>query len=109
QGSYALGILFKDFPGKIFATRKDSPLIVAVSENGNYIASDIPAVLKYTNKYYQLEQGEIAVIEKDKVTVYDIGHNIVEKKLLVADWDIDAAEKGGYDHFMIKEINEEPA
>ncbi|MBE6623715.1 MAG: glutamine--fructose-6-phosphate transaminase (isomerizing) [Ruminococcaceae bacterium] len=108
QGSYALGIIFKDVPGKIFATRKDSPLIIAVSESGNFIASDIPAVLKYTNKYYQLEQGEIAIVEKDKVTVYGLDGQIIEKKLCVADWDIDAAEKGGWDHFMIKEINEEP-
>ncbi len=108
QGSYALGIIFKDVPEKIFATRKDSPLIIAVSESGNFIASDIPAVLKYTNKYYQLEQGEIAIVEKDKVTVYGLDGQIIEKKLCVADWDIDAAEKGGWDHFMIKEINEEP-
>ncbi len=108
QGSYALGIMFKEHPGKIFSARKDSPLIIAVSEKGNYIASDIPAVLKYTNRYYQLEQGEIAVVENDKVTVYDLNKKVVDKKLLTADWDIDAAEKGGYDHFMIKEINEEP-
>lgn len=108
EGSYALGIIFKEAPGKIFATRKDSPLIIALSDKGNFIASDIPAVLKHTNKYYQLEQGEIAVVESDKVTVYDANDNIIEKKLCVADWDIDAAEKGGYDHFMIKEINEEP-
>lgn len=109
QGSYALGILFKDYPGKIYAARKDSPLIIAVSANGNFIASDIPAVLRHTNKYYQLEQGEIAVVEKDKVTVYDKKRSVVNKQLFVADLDIDAAEKGGYEHFMIKEINEEPA
>lgn len=107
-GSYALGIMFKDHPGKIFSARKDSPLIIATAQSGNFIASDIPAVLKHTNKYYQLSQGEIAVVEKDKVTVYDLNKNIIEKEIMTADWDIDAAEKGGYEHFMIKEINEEP-
>ncbi len=108
QGSYALGIIFNDHPGKIFATRKDSPLIVALSDKGNYIASDIPAVLKHTNKYYQMEQGEIAVVESSSVTVTDVNKNKIEKEVMVADWDINAAEKGGYAHFMIKEIHEEP-
>lgn len=108
KGSYALGILFRDMPDRIYATRKDSPLIVALSDKGNYIASDIPAVLKYTNRYYRLEQGEIAVIEKDSVQVFDQFGKKIEKEVLSADWSIDAAEKGGYDHFMIKEIHEEP-
>lgn len=108
RGSYALGIIFNEHSGKIFATRKDSPLIVAISEKGNFIASDIPAVLKHTNKYYQLDEGEIAIVEKDKVTVFDKDDKIVEKSICTADWDIGAAEKGGYEHFMIKEIHEEP-
>ncbi len=108
DGSYALGIIFDIFPGKIYAARKDSPLIVAISDKGNYIASDIPAVLKHTNRYYQLEKGEIAVVEKDNVTVYGADGEPIEKEIMTADWDIDAAEKGGYEHFMIKEIHEEP-
>lgn len=108
EGSYALGIIFDKHPGKIFAARKDSPLIVALSENGNFIASDIPAVLKHTNRYYQLEQGEIAIVEKDKVTVYDEFGSVAKKEVLTADWDVGSAEKGGYEHFMLKEINEEP-
>lgn len=108
EGSYALGIIFDKYPGKIFAVRKDSPLIVALSENGNFIASDIPAVLKHTNRYYQLEQGEIAIVEKDKVTVYDEFGSVANKEVLTADWDVGSAEKGGYEHFMLKEINEEP-
>ncbi len=107
-GSYALGIIFKNFPGKIFAVRKDSPLIIAVSDKGNFIASDIPAVLKYTNKYYQLLQDEIAVVEKDSVTIYNTNKEVLNKELITADLDIDAAEKCGYPHFMIKEINEGP-
>ncbi len=109
SGSYALGIMFKDYPGKIFATRKDSPLIVAISDNGNFIASDIPAVLKYTNKYYQMEKGEIAIVEENSVTIIDSESKPVEKELLVADWSVDAAEKGGFEHFMKKEIFEEPS
>ena len=108
KGSYALGIIFSDHPGKIYATRKDSPLIVALSDQGNYIASDIPAVLKHTNKYYQMEQGEIAVVESSCVTVTDLDGKTVNKEVQVANWDINAAEKSGYDHFMIKEIHEEP-
>lgn len=109
NGSYAFGILFKDFPGKIYATRKDSPLIVALSDKGNYIASDIPAVLRHTNRYFQPEQGEIAVVSEKEAKVYDLSGKPVEKTVKVADWDIDAAEKGGYEHFMIKEIHEEPS
>jgi len=107
-GSYALGIIFDKYPGKIYAARKDSPLIVAISDKGNFIASDIPAVLKYTNRYYQLEQGEIAVVEKDKVTVYDECGSLIKKDIMTADWDVRAAEKCGYEHFMLKEIYEEP-
>lgn len=109
RGSYAFGILFYDHPGVIYAVRKDSPLIVALSEDGNFIASDIPAVLKYTNRYYQLEEGEIAAVEKQGVSVVDFHGNPVNKTPLTAAWSIDAAEKGGYAHFMAKEIAEEPS
>ena len=107
-GSYAFGILFRDFPGQIYAVRKDSPLIVAIAKDGYYIASDIPAVLKHTNQYYQLSENETAVLTKDGVTFYDTQRRVVHKELQTAKWDLEAAEKGGYDHFMIKEIYEEP-
>ena len=108
EGSYALGIIFRDFPDRIFAVRKDSPLIIGVGENENFIASDVPAILNYTRNYYLLEQDEIAVIKQDKVKIYDIHKEIIEKELQTADWDADAAEKGGYEHFMLKEIHEQP-
>lgn len=107
-GSYAIGAVFSGHPGKIYCTRKDNPLIVAVSDIGNFIASDIPAVLKYTNKYYRLNEGEISVISSDNVVFLANDGSVTEKELEIADWDIEAAEKGGYSHFMIKEIHEEP-
>ena len=108
EGSYALGIMFRDFPDRIFAARKDSPLIVGVGEGENFIASDVPAILKYTRNYYLLEQDEIAVIKKDNVKIYDTHKVKLEKELQTATWDIDAAEKGGFEHFMLKEIYEQP-
>lgn len=108
KGSYALGIIFRDFPDTVFAVRKDSPLIVGLGENENFIASDVPAILKYTKKYNLLEQNEIAVIKKDAVKIYDIHQNLIEKEVMVANWDINAAEKCGYEHFMLKEIHEQP-
>lgn len=108
NGSYALGILFRDYPGTIFAVRKDSPLIIGVGENENFIASDVPAILKYTRDYYLLEQDEIAAITEKGVKICNPEGEPVEKELHTADWDIDAAEKGGYEHFMLKEINEQP-
>lgn len=108
QGSYAFGIIFREFPDKIYAVRKDSPLIIGVGENENFIASDVPAILKYTRNYYLLDQNEIATITSDSIEICDIHKISVEKELQTADWDIDAAEKGGYEHFMLKEINEQP-
>lgn len=108
EGSYALGIIFKDFPETIFAVRKDSPLIVGKGENENFIASDVPAIIKYTREYYLLDQDEIAVLTKDNIEITDIHGKKLEKELMVANWDIDAAEKGGYEHFMLKEIHEQP-
>ncbi len=108
RGSYALGILFRDCPDTVFAVRKDSPLIVGVGENENFLASDVPAIIKYTRNYYLLDQNEIAVIKKDSVKFYDAHLNEVTKEVQTADWDVDAAEKGGYEHFMLKEINEQP-
>jgi glucosamine--fructose-6-phosphate aminotransferase (isomerizing) len=108
KGSYALGIMFRDYPDRIYAVRKDSPLIVGVGENENFLASDVPAIIKYTRNYYLLEQNEIAVIKKDSVQVYDIHKELIPKEINTADWDVDAAEKGGFEHFMLKEINEQP-
>lgn len=108
DGSYALGIVFRDFPGKIYAVRKDSPLIVGVGENENFIASDVPAILKYTRDYYLIEQDEICELTAECVTIYDVRRNVLNKELQTATWDIDAAEKGGYEHFMLKEIHEQP-
>ncbi len=108
RGSYALGIIFRDFPGKVFAVRKDSPLIVGVGQNENFIASDVPAILKYTRDYYLLEENEIATISEDGVKICDNHMEPIVKELQTATWDIDAAEKNGYAHFMLKEINEQP-
>ena len=100
--------MFRDFPDEIFAVRKDSPLIVGVGEHENFIASDVPAIIHYTRDYYLLDQNEIAVIKKDSVKIYDVHGNEIHKELNTADWDVDAAEKGGYAHFMLKEIHEQP-
>lgn len=105
-GSYALGIIV-DGINKIYAIRKDSPLIIGVSENGNFIASDVPAILKFTNKYYLLDNDEYAVLEEDKVTIYN-NDKIVLKELLTFESSVDCAMKNGYDHFMLKEIYEQP-
>ncbi len=108
EGSFALGIVFEDFPEQIYAVRRESPLIVGVGKGENYIASDVPAILKYTRDYYLLDHDEIAVLSSEGVTIYDEHKEVVTKQLMTADWDEDAAEKGGYEHFMIKEIHEQP-
>jgi len=108
DGSYALGIICKDNPDEIIAVRKDSPLIIGLSEDGNFIASDIPAILPYTRSIYLLEDKEIIRLKKDSVTVYNTDKEIVEKDIFEVNWDISAAEKGGYEHFMFKEIMEQP-
>ncbi len=107
-GSYAFGIMFKDHPGKVFAVRKDSPLIVGVSKEGNYIASDVPAILKHTRDVYYIDNHELAVLEKDKVTFYNADLEEIAKDMVTVQWDVEAAEKGGYEHFMLKEIYEQP-
>ncbi len=108
KGSFALGIMFRDFPDKIFAVRRESPLIVGVAEGESFIASDVPAILQYTKNYYLLDHDEIATLSRDGVSFVDEHLDPIEKELKVADWDMEAAEKGGYPHFMIKEINEQP-
>lgn len=108
KGSYALGILCDEFPDSFVAIRKDSPLIVGLGENENFIASDVPAILSETRKVYYLEDNEIAVLKKDSVKVYNLDKEEVEKEVFTVNWDAEAAEKGGYEHFMIKEIMEQP-
>ena len=108
EGSYALGIMFRDFPDKIYAVRKDSPLIIGIGEEENFIASDMTAILNYTKNYYLLEQNEIATITRNKVKICDVHQEKITKEVQVADWDADAAQKGGYEHFMLKEIHEQP-
>ena len=108
RGSYALGIIFNDYPLDIWAARKDSPMIIGENETGTYIASDVPALLKYTNKVYYIDNLEMACLKKDSVTFYDLNGDVVKKELKTIDMDISSAEKDGYEHFMIKEIHEQP-
>jgi glutamine---fructose-6-phosphate transaminase (isomerizing) len=108
RGSYALGIIFDDELDIIYAMRKDSPLIIAIGDDENFIASDVPAILKYTNKYILLETDEYARISSDEIEIYDNNNHIINKKIEVATWTIDQATKNGYDHFMLKEIYEQP-
>ena len=109
RGSYALAVLFRDFPDTLFAVKRESPLIVGWGEEENFIASDIPALLKYTRRYSVLEEGDMAVVNADGIRFYNEFAEPVEREVLTADWDQEAAEKGGYPHFMLKEINEQPA
>ena len=110
RGSYALALMFKEYPNKVFFAKKGSPLIVAKGETGCYLASDVPAILKYTNQVYYVDDLECGVIESNNVTFYDLnGDDITAKKELVTiDWKADAAEKGLWPHYMIKEIHEQP-
>lgn len=108
EGSYALGIMFKDHPHHIYAARKDSPLIVGASPVGNLIASDVPAILRYTRSVYYMENEEIVCLSKEHIRFFNIDGDKLEKTPTTIDWDIDAAEKGGYEHFMLKEIYEQP-
>lgn len=108
EGSYALGILFADFPGELFAVRKDSPLIVGQNGEGCFIASDVPAILKYTRTVTYIENQEIVRLTPDSLHVYNVDEEEVEKEAVTIDWDAEAAEKAGYEHFMLKEMYEQP-
>lgn len=108
KGSFALGIVFADYPDTVFAVRRESPLIVGVGDNESFIASDVPAILNYTKKYYLMNHDEIVKLTHDGVEFFDSHMLPITKELQEADWDMDAAEKGGYPHFMIKEIHEQP-
>ena len=108
RGSYALAVLFQDRPDTIFAVKRESPLIVGWGEGENFVASDIPALLKYTRRYSVLEEGDMAVCTAEGIRFYNEFAEPVQRPVLTADWDMEAAEKGGYSHFMLKEINEQP-
>lgn len=108
EGSYALGIVFKDHPQELYAVRKDSPLIVGHTDGGNIIASDVPAVLKYTRDVFFIENEEIVCMKEDSMEFFNVDQEPIEKESTHIDWDVDAAEKGGYEHFMLKEMYEQP-
>lgn len=109
EGSYALGVIFADFPDTVFAVRRESPLIVGIGDKESFIASDVTAILRYTKNYYLLEHDEVAVLGKYSTSIYDFRYHKLNKELKTADWDMASAEKGGYEHFMLKEIFEQPA
>lgn len=108
EGSYALGIIFSEFPDKVYAVRKDSPLIVGKGKDGNLIASDVPAVLKYTREVYFIQNEEIACLTKDDIQFFNVDGDVITKESKTIEWDVNAAEKGGYEHFMLKEMYEQP-
>lgn len=108
RGSYAIAVMFKEYPGEIWVARKDSPMIIGVNNDGTYLASDVPAILKYTKNVYYIDNMEAACLKKNSVTFYDLNGDEITKELKEINWDIRAAEKEGYEHFMIKEINEQP-
>lgn len=108
EGSYALGILFSDHPEELFAVRKESPLIVGTSAEGSFIASDVPAVLKYTKDVYYIDNQEVAVLKQDEIHFYTVDEEEITKEATHIDWDAEAVAKGGYEHFMLKEIYDQP-
>ncbi len=108
RGSYAMAVMFEDYPEEIFIARKDSPLIVGITGDETFLASDVPAILKYTRNIYYVDNMEIARLEKGKATFYNVDKKVITKKSVKIDWDVEAAEKGGYAHFMLKEMHEQP-
>ena len=108
RGSYALAIMFRDYPEEIYVARKDSPMILGVEDGESYIASDVPAILKYTRNVYYIGNMEMARVRKGEITFYNLDGEEIEKKMKVIDWDAEAAEKAGFEHFMMKEIHEQP-
>lgn len=108
RGSYALAVMFHDYPGEIWVARKDSPLIIGTGKGESYVASDVPAILKYTKNVYYIGNLEMACLKGDEVTFYNLDGEVIIKELTEIKWDAEAAEKGGYEHFMIKEIHEQP-
>ena len=109
RGSYALALMFKDYPGEIFAARKDSPMIIGIADGESYLASDVPAILKYTRQVCYIENLELARLAPGEVRFYDLNGDEVSHDTVEITWDAEAAEKNGFEHFMIKEIHEQPA
>ncbi len=108
RGSYAMALMFKDYPDEIYVARKDSPMILGVADGESYIASDVPAILKYTRNVYYIGNLEMARVRKGEITFYDLNGDEIEKELKTIEWNAEAAEKAGYEHFMMKEIHEQP-
>lgn len=108
RGSYALAVMFKDYPEEIYVARKDSPMILGVGEGESFIASDVPAILKYTRNVYYIGNLEMAKVSKEEITFYNLDGEEIQKKMKTVDWDAEAAEKAGFEHFMMKEIHEQP-
>jgi glucosamine--fructose-6-phosphate aminotransferase (isomerizing) len=108
RGSYALALMFKDYPGEIWVARKDSPMIIGVADHESYVASDVPAILKYTHSVYYIDNLEMACLKEGEVIFYNLNGDVVNKELTEIEWDAESAEKGGYEHFMMKEIHEQP-
>ncbi len=108
RGSYALAVMFKDYPGEIYVARKDSPMIIGVNDHESYIASDVPAILKHTRNVYYIGNLEMARLKEGEVTFFNLDGDVVEKQITEIKWDAEAAEKGGFEHFMMKEIHEQP-
>ena len=108
RGSYALAVMFKDYPEEIYVARKDSPMILGIGEGETYLASDVPAILKYTRNVYYIGNLEIGRLQKEHITFYNLDGDEIEKQLVEIKWDAEAAEKAGYEHFMMKEIQEQP-
>ena len=108
RGSYALAVMFKDYPEEIYVARKDSPMILGVENGESYLASDVPAILKYTRNVYYIGNLEIGRLQKGQITFYNLDGDEIEKELVEIEWDAEAAEKAGYEHFMMKEIQEQP-
>ena len=108
RGSYALAMMFRDYPGEIFVARKDSPMIIGVTDGETYVASDVPAILKYTRNVYYIGNQEMAHVKKGEITFYNLDGEEIEKELKTIEWDAEAAEKAGFEHFMMKEIHEQP-
>lgn len=108
RGSYALAVLFRDYPEEIYVARKDSPMILGVSDGESYLASDVPAILKYTRQVYYIGNLEIARLQKGDITFYNLDGDVIEKEPVEISWDAESAEKAGYEHFMMKEIHEQP-
>ncbi len=108
RGSYALAVMFKEYPGEIWVARKDSPLIIGTGKGESFVASDVPAILKHTNQVYYIGNLEMACLENEKVTFYNLDGEVISKELTEIKWDAESAEKGGFEHFMMKEIHEQP-